>query len=97
MRTLVWSQKALGDLHRVLAFLDGVAPESTARAAAAIKEAVESLETFPDRYPTVGSGRLRKKMPVRFGRGGYIIHYVIDPDRIIIVRLWHSREARTTV
>jgi len=34
-------------------------------------------------------------MIVPFGGGAYVIHYLIEEDdTIVVVRIWHSREAR---
>jgi len=35
-----------------------------------------------------------REWPIRFGREGYVAVYRIEPDRVIVGRIFHSRQDR---
>ena len=51
---------------------------------------------FPGRGRASGIVGLRE-LVVPFGRSAYVVRFAHDPQRqeIVIVRIWHGREART--
>lgn len=57
--------------------------------------AVQSLTTLPERGRPAGTPGVRE-LVVPFGRGGYVLRYMYRPqaDEIIVLRVWHGREAR---
>jgi plasmid stabilization system protein ParE len=36
----------------------------------------------------------RRELFIPFGAGAYVLRYRIDRDTVIVIRVWHSREAR---
>lgn len=87
---------AAADLERLRLFLADKNPAATQRAIAALIEAIDSLAAFPDRGRASGISGLRDLI-VPFGRSAYVVRFEHDAQRqrIIIVRIWHGREART--
>jgi len=93
---LVVSRAAAADLERLREFLAGKNPAAAQRAIAGIVEAIDSLTAFPDRGRSAGVAGLRD-LVVPFGRSAYVVRLAHDPERqeIVIMRVWHGREART--
>ena len=92
---IVVSRAAQADLERLREFLDEKDPPSALRAAAAVDEAIQSLETFPERgRPTSIAGV--RELIVPFGRSAYVLRYALlrEADEIAILRIWHGREVR---
>ena len=74
-------------------FLAGKAPAAANRAAKLITEAMLSLREFPERgyaYPLPGL----REWPVRSGQSGYIVRYLVEPDAVTILRIFHALEDR---
>ena len=93
---ILFSPDAAADLERVREFLDINNPEAAKRALRGIFAALEKLEAFPD------LGRPTEDVDIRqivicFGAAGYIVRYTVLPESgdILVLRLWHGREART--
>ena len=89
---IVWLPDAVEDLNRLRAFIDPHHPEAAGRAARTILEAANSLRDMPELGAPSSDGYRTLTTP--FGRGAYIIRYRYEGDRVIIVRVKHSREAR---
>jgi plasmid stabilization system protein ParE len=87
------SETAKRDLSRLEDFLAEKAPAAANRAAKLITEAMLSLREFPERgyaYPLPGG----REWPGRFGQSGYIVCYLIEPDTVTILRIFHALEER---
>ncbi|QSV56934.1 MAG: type II toxin-antitoxin system RelE/ParE family toxin [Dolichospermum sp. UKL201] len=54
----------------------------------------ESLQQNPRRGAIVDEIVGLRKLVVAFGKYGFIIHYVILEDDVIILRIYHGREHR---
>lgn len=69
--------------------------QASERATAKLKEAIRSLEEFPRIGRPLARSGMRERF-VAFGKGAYIIRYYhsLRRDSIVILRIWHSREAR---
>jgi toxin ParE1/3/4 len=92
---LVVSQTARADLERLRAFLSDKNPHAAGRAVAALTTAMLSLDAFRERgRPSGVPGR--RELVVPFGRSAYVMRYQYLPDanQVIILRIWHGREAR---
>jgi len=90
---LKWLPEALRDLEELHDFLAKVSPVAARRAAAAILVGADRLAEHPR------LGRLlddeRREHVIPFGAGAYILRYRLDPVADpIVIRVWHSREAR---
>ena len=87
------SNSAKRDLSRLEDFLAEKAPSAANRAAKLITEAMLSLREFPDRGYACPLPGVRE-WPVRFGQSGYIVRYLVDPEAITILRIFHALEDR---
>jgi len=86
------SDEALEDLTRLRRWLGERHPAAAIRAAVALGTAFKSLRRFPDRGALLGGG-LRERH-VKFGRYGYVVHYEVLGDQVIVTRVFHALEAR---
>ncbi|MDP2260519.1 MAG: type II toxin-antitoxin system RelE/ParE family toxin [Caulobacter sp.] len=94
-RRLRISNSAKRDLSRLEDFLAEKAPAAANRAAKLITEAMLSLREFPERGYACPLPGVRE-WPVRFGRSGYIVRYLVQPDTVTILRIFHGLEDRQT-
>ena len=85
---------ARSDLIRVSNFLADVAPAAALYAADVLDKALRTLEHFPERTPKNGVGG--RDMVVRFGRAGYVIRSRIKRAEVIVSRIFHTREDRSS-
>ena len=93
---IFFSPDAATDLERVREFLDTNNPEAAKRALRVIFAALGKLQDFPDLGRQTEDGDIRQ-IVIRFGAAGYILRYTIMPDSgdVLVLRVWHGREART--
>lgn len=92
-RKVHFSPRALDDLDRLEDFLVEKNINSAIRAIDTILEAAASLADLSERGPSGDRSRVRRLI-VPFGRNGYVIEYRVDPDRVIVARVFHSLEDR---
>ncbi|MEO1431688.1 MAG: type II toxin-antitoxin system RelE/ParE family toxin [Cyanobacteria bacterium J06633_8] len=59
-----------------------------------IVSSAESLQENPRRGAIVDEIAGLRKLLVAFGKYGYVIHYVILEDDVVILRVYHRRENR---
>ncbi len=91
---LIWESGALNDLSRLREFIAPHHPKAAMNAAQSIIQAANRLLDYP--Y----SGHPMEDIPefneliVPFGRNGYILRYRIDGKKVVILRVWHTREER---
>ncbi|MFT5658915.1 MAG: plasmid stabilization system protein ParE [Gammaproteobacteria bacterium] len=91
-----WLPGALQDMARVRQFLNKENPPVVKKASQRILSTINLLLKNPQAgmpSPDEDCERFRD-LYAPFGRGGYTIRYRIKQQRIIIVRVWHSREER---
>jgi addiction module RelE/StbE family toxin len=94
MPTVVWSRPALADLDRQYRFLQAQNPEAATRAVQAIIQAGKSLSQSPQRGTPITSAPGLRKLKVRFGKFGYLLHYTVLEDEVLILRVYHGRQNR---
>ncbi|MBD2690315.1 type II toxin-antitoxin system RelE/ParE family toxin [Anabaena catenula] len=94
MSEIVWTETATNDLNRHYDFISTINPDAAARAVQAIVSSGESLQQNPRRGSIVDEIAGLRKLLVSFGKYGFIIHYVILEDDVIILRIYHGRENR---
>jgi plasmid stabilization system protein ParE len=87
--------RALADLERLKAFLRPKSPSTAERAGEVIEKAMDSLSFMPRRGRPILGTEFRELI-APFGKGAYILRYVVDDDldAVIVLRIWHSREQR---
>lgn len=90
-RPLRFTRQAEADLDRLIDFLDAVAPRAAIQAATLIREKTLLLLDFPEAGAPFPSGR---ELLIWFGDSGYVVRYRVDPDVVIIARIFHMRETR---
>ena len=93
---ILFSSDALSDIERVRGFLEARHPAAAIRALAAIWEALERVEQFPNLGRPTDDVDLRQ-ITVPFGGSGYVVRYSTLPEdsSLLILRIWHGREARS--
>jgi plasmid stabilization system protein ParE len=93
MFEVAWLPEAQEDLERHFAALNPKNPEAASRAVKAILRAASSLAVSANRGVAV-PGTLERKLPVAFGRYGYVIYYRVVEQRVYILQIYHGRENR---
>lgn len=92
MAQVIYSEQALADLERAFEFLAEHDPDIAVAAAAAIREAVETLS----RHPLIGR-RIEedlRELVISYGRTGYaaLCRFIPAQDQIRVLALRHQRE-----
>lgn len=90
--SLRWTEKGASDLARLHEFLALVSPQAAAKTVRSITVAAGRLLA----HPRIGE-RLESYAPREVRRmiiGAYELRYEISGDNIIVLRIWHTREAR---
>lgn len=83
---------ARADRARLAAFLAEVSPHAAERAIDTIETALRRLSLYPEAGRRLAGDR--RDLAIRFGQSGYIVQYRIDPDAVVIARIFHMREDR---
>jgi plasmid stabilization system protein ParE len=89
---IIYSEGALADIERAFKFLAERDPGTAGNAAAAIRDAIETLSNHPlIGRPTTADLR---ELVISFGRTGYVALYWFLPEReeIWILAIRHQRE-----
>jgi len=94
MSQIIWTEIAVDDLNRHYDFIKVNDTDTAARALRAIVSAGESLKQNSRRGTIVDEIAGIRKLLVSFGKYGFIIHYTILEDDILILRVYHGRENR---
>ena len=89
-----WHARAVADLDRLREFLFAKNPTAAARAIKTVIQGTVLLERASNLGRPMVDGSKRRELFMPFGTGSYVPRYFIREDTIIIVRVWHSREAR---
>lgn len=93
---ILFAPDAVSDIERVRHFLDIRNPYAARRALHTIWSALERVQDIPELgRPTEDEGI--RQIVIRFGAAGYIVRYTIlaESRDILVLRIWHGREART--
>ena len=96
MPSIVWTAEALEDLSHHFDGLKQINPIAAGKVAQSIREAGFSLARYPHRGPMLRDGSDRRKLIIPYDRVGYVMHYYIEGETIVIVRVYHGREDRPT-
>ncbi|MGM3309020.1 type II toxin-antitoxin system RelE/ParE family toxin [Anabaena sp. WFMT] len=94
MSEIVWTETAINDLNRHYDFIALSNADAAARAIQAIVSLGGSLEQNPRRGAIIDEIAGLRKLVVSFGKYGFIIHYIILEDDVLILRIYHGRENR---
>jgi plasmid stabilization system protein ParE len=93
---VIWTETALADTQRHYEFLETLNPDAALRAKQAIQRSGNSLTTSPQRGSIVQKTEGLRKLPVKFGKYGFVIHYAILVDEVVILKVYDGRENRPT-
>jgi toxin ParE1/3/4 len=94
MPDVKWLPEAVADLERLFQFLKKNL-QSARRAAGAIRNGADLLQSAPEIGRPMGDGTPRRELVVPFASAGYVLRYRIDDEgAVVIIRIWHSREDR---
>jgi plasmid stabilization system protein ParE len=91
-RKLVYSQHADADLERLEVFIAAESKRQAARAIARILRGLQNLQQMPELGKDIGDGF--RQLVLRHGKSGYVIHYRVLGDSVLITRIWHGKEER---
>lgn len=95
MVDLVWLPEAQNDLQRLYEFIALHSEDAAARATNTLVAGAETLRDFPQKGRPWPPDQRFRELSVNFGVRGYVIRYRELKDRIVIVRVWHTREERS--
>lgn len=95
MANVIWLESSLEDLKRINSFLVSKNPDAASRALNIIVNATRNLQDYPDLGKPYEGDIAFRELFVPFGARGYMIHYRLDQNAVVIVRIWHAREERT--
>jgi plasmid stabilization system protein ParE len=84
---------ARSDLLRLKDFLATKNSRAARQAGQTIEAAVRSLAVFPDRGRSSDIPGLRE-LVVRYGRDGYVVRYRVEPELVVVTRIYHGLEQR---
>ena len=91
---LQWSDDALADLDRFAAFLHEQSPELAAMVADAIVARTQMLSRHPRLGRPIAGREEYRQLVLQVLGGDYIFQYRYELDRVVILRVFHAREAR---
>jgi len=91
--TLIWSPAARRDLIRLREFIEPHNPKAAKKSSEKILKAAKNILD----NPAIGKsldGRNDRELFTSFGKNGYILRYQIIDQKIVILKIWHTREQR---
>jgi len=91
---VVWLPEAFEDVERLYGFLIGKDALAAERAMRAISSSADTLQDLPQIGRPMGDDTARRELIVPFGAGAYVLRYRVHRDTVVVIRVWHSREAR---
>jgi len=89
---IVWLPGASRDVDRLRNFIKSENPIAAQRAAKRIIEGVQILQDNPEAGVPVANLMDYRDLMLTFGAGEYIIRYREEAQRVVIVRVRHSKE-----
>lgn len=94
MPTLKWTPQALADVKRLHRFLVDKNPDAAIRAVQAIRAGVRILMSRPRiGHPVEDMEAGYREWLIPFGQSGYLALYRLDGDAVVLLAVWHAREA----
>ena len=87
-----YAVEAIHDLERLRTFVESRNPHAARRIAAELLDGIENLATFPELGLPVRRAPDPKVIRDLFV-GNYTIRYLRQDKSIIVLRIWHGKEA----
>jgi len=98
MARVEWTPEAVTDVARLYQFIAQESPEAAGRIAGLLQYHTDLLTQSPGLGRLVDAGSGRRELYVPFGVSRYIVSYERNREgHSVILRVWHSREARNPV
>jgi plasmid stabilization system protein ParE len=91
---LEWSAAALADLDRFAAFLHDRHPRLAAIIGAEIRRKAQILSEHPLVGRAIKGRPEYRELVLDVAKARYVFRYVFDGSRLIMLRVFHSREQR---
>jgi plasmid stabilization system protein ParE len=91
---LEWSARALADLDRFAAFLRDRHPHLAEVVAAEIVRKTEVLRRYPKLGRAVEERDEYREISLPVLNAIYVLQYAFDGERLVVLRIFHSREDR---
>ena len=91
---LEWSDAALADLDRFAAFLDREHPSLAAVVASEIIGKVQVLSEHPKLGRPIAGREEYRQIVMHVLGAAYVFQYRFDDRRLVMLRVFHAREAR---
>ncbi|MCI0409297.1 MAG: type II toxin-antitoxin system RelE/ParE family toxin [Acidobacteria bacterium] len=92
---MIWSPTAVADLVRLRNFIALHNPDAARRAAESLKKAARLLAEHPGLGKRL-EGRTDRELMVPFGQRGYALRYRLEGETVVVLKIWHSLEDRTS-
>ncbi len=92
--TVRWLPPALDDIRRLYDFLLDKDPAAAGRVARAIRTGADRLVESPEIGRPLADGTARRELVIPFGAGAYVLRYRVHDNTVVVIRVWHGREAR---
>jgi len=89
-----WSDAALADLDRFVEFLDKEHPSLAAKVAAEIISKAQVLSEHPRLGRPIMGREEYRQIVLQVLRASYVFQYRFDGERLVMLRVFHSRELR---
>jgi len=91
---IVWHPEAVQDQRRLFDHLKSINPIAAQKAALLILRGAESLQEWPNRCREMDDASARRELFIQFGSDAFVLRYVVEGQRVIVLRVWHSKEFR---
>lgn len=91
---LEWSAAALADLDRFAEFLHDQNPGLASRIASEILERVRVIAEHPQLGRPIAGRDDYRELVLRVHNAAYVFRYAYDGNRVVMLRVFHSREQR---
>ena len=91
-REIVWLPGAIRDIARLRGFIEEKNSIAARRAANRIKQAAQILRQNPKVGKRIEEAPLFRELIIPFGNSSYVMRYREQEDRVVVVRVRHSRE-----
>lgn len=94
MTVLVWLPETRDDIQRLFDFLLAVNPNAAARAVRLLMQGANMVLEHPGMGRPMDDGTKRRELFLPFGASAYVLRYRVENETVVIIRVWHGREAR---
>ncbi len=91
---LEWSDEALADLDRFVEFLNRERPSLASIVAAEIIDKTKVLSAHPQLGRPIAGREEYRQIVLQVLGAAYVFQYRFDGKRLVMLRVFHAREAR---